>query len=182
MLKKGIALTLALLFAVGSHLRPVWDVELEGCTLARGCGPAAVREAEHTAERTAEEILRGEAAVPIPVHRLRLSFRKPARELRELTDALLRSTKGVAVYDSVHIGGEKLGFVRDGEALRERLRGHIANTLPTWASGGTLGKELCILRQYTREGYVTPETDMLLLITGAAPVFYYDGAGRISRA
>lgn len=182
LLKKGIAFTLALLFAVGAHLRPVWDVELEGGLIAAGCASATVREAQRTAKRAAEEILPGDAAVPTPVCRLRLSLRRPEREVRALTDTLLRATEGVAVYDSVRVGGEKLGFVRDGEALREKLRGHIANTLPTWARGGALGRELLIRRQYTRAGYVTPVSDMLLLITGAAPVFYYDGAGRFALA
>ena len=110
------------------------------------------------------------------------SLRRPSEDDEVATDALLRATEGIAVRDHVYVGGRPLGYVRDWEALRERLRGFIADTRPTWASGGTLGAELTIRRQYTREGYVTPLGDMLLLITGAAPVFYYDGTGRFARA
>ena len=177
-----MVLALALLFAVGAQLRPVCDVELEGEALAIGCSPGALRRAERTARLTAEEILRGEAELPTLRRRIRLSFRRPSEDGGLLADALLRATEGIAVRDHVYVGGRPLGYVRDGEALRERLRGFIADTRPTWASGGTLGAELTIRRQYTREGYVTPLGDMLLLITGAAPVFYYDGTGRFARA
>ena len=57
MLKRGMVLALALLFAVGAQLRPVCDVELEGEALAIGCSPGALRRAERTARLTAEEIL-----------------------------------------------------------------------------------------------------------------------------
>ena len=45
-----------------------------------------------------------------------------------------------------------------------------------------MSRELAIRRLYTRDGYLTPTGDMVLLITGAAPVFYYDQTGRFARA
>ena len=59
---------------------------------------------------------------------------------------------------------------------------YIRGTLPAWASGGVLSGELTLRSLYTRDAYLTAERDMLLLITGAAPVFYYDQAGRYARA
>ena len=148
-----MALAFALLFAVGAHLRPVCDVSLAGEPVARGCSLQTVREAERTAAAAAEEILRDDASAPLFERRVRLSFRRPGRETRPLTDA-----------------------------LREKLRGYIDNTLPAWAKGGTLAAPLTIRRLYTRADYAASEADMLLLITGAAPVFYYDGTGRFARA
>ena len=77
---------------------------------------------------------------------------------------------------------EQLDAVEDGEALQAALDRHIRRTLPTWASGGVLSGELTLRRLYTRDAYLTDERDMLLLITGAAPVFYYDQTGRYARA
>ena len=182
MFRKGMALAFALLFAVGAHLRLVCDVSLAGEPVARGCSLQTVREAERTAAAAAEEILRDDASAPLFERRIRLSFRRPGRETRPLTDALLRATAGVALWDCVSVGGRRLGFVRDGDALREKLRGYIDNTLPAWAKGGTLAAPLTIRRLYTRADYAASEADMLLLITGAAPVFYYDGTGRFARA
>ena len=157
MFKKSMALTFALLFAVGAHLRPVCDVSLAGEPVARGCSLQTVREAERAAAATAEEILRDDALPPLFERRVRLSFRRPGRETRPLTDALLRATakKAAASWTTAEGAGAK---------------------------GGTLAAPLTIRRLYTRADYAASEADMLLLITGAAPVFYCDGAGRFARA
>ena len=182
MLKKGILLLTALVFAVVSHLRPVCRYELAGQAIAPGCGLRASLLAERTARAAAEEILRGEAA-PSPLKRsLRLSLRRPAGDARRLSDALLRNTVGVVLRDEVRVDGRRLGWVRDGEALRDELTRYIRSTLPAWASGGVINGELTIRRLYTRDGFLTGQRDMLLLITGAAPVFYYDQTGRYARA
>ena len=91
-----MALAFALLFAVGAHLRPVCDVSLAGEPVARGCSLQTVREAERTAAAAAEEILRDDAPPPLFERRVRLSFRRPGRETRPLTDALLRATAGIS--------------------------------------------------------------------------------------
>ena len=130
MLKKGILLLTALVFAVVSHLRPVCRYELAGQAIAPGCGLRASLLAERTARAAAEEILRGEAA-PSPLKRsLRLSLRRPAGDARRLSDALLRNTVGVVLRDEVRVDGRRLGWVRDGEALRDELTRYIRSTLP----------------------------------------------------
>lgn len=182
MLKKSVLLVLALLFAVGAHLRPGCDYTLDGVRVASGLSPRAAKQAELAARDAAEEILREGAALPTPEKRTRLRFSRPASDARALTDALLRATEGISLRDEVRIDGTRLGWVADGAALREALSAYITNTLPTWASGGVLSRELGIRRLYTRDGYLTAQGDMLLLITGAAPVFYYDQTGRFARA
>lgn len=182
MLRKSLLLLAALLFAAGANLRPVCRYELAGEPIAPGCGIRTAALAERTARAAAEEILRAEAAPGAVTKHLRLSLRKPAGSSQELADALLRSTAGVALRCEVRVDGRRLGWVEDGEALRAALDRHIRHTLPTWASGGVLSGELTLRRLYTRDAYLTDERDMLLLITGAAPVFYYDQTGRYARA
>ena len=109
MFKKGMALAFALLFAVGAHLRPVCDVSLAGEPVARGCALKTVRGAERTAAAAAEEILRDDVPATLFERRVRLSFRRPERDVRPLTDALLRATAGVALWDCVSVGGRRLG-------------------------------------------------------------------------
>ena len=182
MLKKAILLLAALLFAVGAHLRPVCTYVLDGEVLAPGCGLRSSLLAEQTARSAAEEILRAPLVPPAAQKRLCLSFRRPEGDARLLADALLRATEGVALRDEVCVNGRRLGWVADGERLRAALGDYIRNTLPTWASGGVLNGDLVIRRLYTRDAYLTGQRDMVLLITGAAPVFYYDQTGRYARA
>ena len=181
MFRRWLPLALALLFAVSAHLRPQWEYEVAGERLAP-CGLRASALAEETARETAEEILRGGVAPPEVRKRLRLSFRRPETDARLLADTLLRATEGVVRRDEVRVDGVRLGWVADGGELREALRNYIANTLPTWASGGVLSRALAVRPLYTREGCLTAPRDMLMLVTGAAPVFYYDGTGRFARA
>ena len=181
MFRNVLLLTLALLFAVGAHLRPQWEYEVAGERLAP-VGLRASALAEEAAGEAAEEILQGRALPPEFRRRLRLSFRRPAGDGRLLADALLRATGGVVRRDEVRVDGIRLGWVADGGAFRETLRDYIANTLPTWASGGVITRELAIRPLYTREGYLTAPGDMLLLVTGMAPVFYFDETGRFARA
>ena len=182
MYKKATLLFAALLFAIGAHLRPCYDYELDGVRIAYGIAPRTASFAELAVRDAAEELLPGNTALPAFHKHLRMRFSKPSSDARQLTDTLLRATAGIVLRDEVRVGGMPLGWVADGEALREALTAYISNTLPVWASGGVLSRELAIRRLYTRDGYLTPTGDMVLLITGAAPVFYYDQTGRFARA
>ena len=167
MFKKAFLLCAALLFAVCAHLRPCWVYE--------GLPPFTLRAAalaEETAQRAAEEILSGPAAASGLSRRLRFTLRRPVGDARLLTDKLLCATEGIVKRDRVRVGGEMLGWVADGDSLLAALGTCVEKPLPVWASGGGLSRELTIERRYTREGYLTPNGDMLLLLTGAAPVFY----------
>lgn len=182
MYKKAGLLLAALLFLIGAHLRPSYDYELHGVCIASGVAPGAAKYAERVFRETAEEILPADAVLPVFCRRLHLGFSRPSDDVRAVTDALLRSTEGIVLRDEVRVNGVRLGWVSDGDALREALEAYISNTLPVWASGGRLSREPGIRRLYTRDGYLTPPGDMVLLITGAAPVFYYDQTGRYARA
>ena len=56
-LKKALLLSLALTFAVCSHLRPCCDFTVEGRLIQSGCSIAAARRAKEAALFAAEEIL-----------------------------------------------------------------------------------------------------------------------------
>ena len=182
MLKKSLLLLSALVFSVGAHLRPCWDYALGGEWVVSGCSLETAALAERTARDAAEEILRAPAVTPAVHRRLRLRFTRPSSDARALSDALLRSTEGVELRSEVRVDGERLGWVADGAALREALERYIGNTLPTWADGGILSRALTIRSLYTLPRPLTGRRDMILLITGAAPVFYYDASGRYARA
>ena len=182
MIRKALALFFALVFAVGAHLRPACDYELAGERLALGCSPAAGRKAMAAAEAAAEEILREGAALPTVRRHVRLRLRRPEQEAQVLSDAILRAVPGVAVQQAVYVGGVRVGAVREGEDFPGRLQRYIENTLPTWASGGALGRELVVRAQYGRAGWETEPEDMLLRVTGMVPVLYYDGSGRVATA
>ena len=182
MYKKAALLLAALLFAVVAHLRPCYDYEFNGVRIASGVDLRTAKHAELVVRDAAEEILPVHAVLPIFHRHLRLRFTRPSEDARPLTDALLRATAGIVLRDEVRVDDVRLGWVADGESLREALKAYISNTLPAWASGGVLSRELSIRRLYTRDAYLTPPGDMVLLISGAAPVFYYDQTGRYARA
>ena len=182
MIRKTIALLFAMLFAVGAHLRPACDYELAGKRLVLGCSLEAGERAMTAAEAAAEEILPGAVRLPGVKRHVRLQLKRPERDARLLTDALLRATPGVAVNQAVYVGGVRVGAVKEGEDFSGRLHRYIENTLPTWASGGTLSRELVLRTQYSRSGRETDPEDMLLRVTGMVPVLYYNEAGHVATA
>lgn len=177
MIRKGVLLLLALLFAFGAHLRVHWDYEVAGRRVAADCNAPAGRLAIEAASRAAEEILPGAESLPALRRRLSLKLTLPKRSAPELTDAILRATDGVCVRETVFAGERYLGAVSDAAAFEAELTRYLANTLPAWASGGALSAPLRIERRYGRPGYAATPEDMVLLVTGAAPVLYTDGNG-----
>ena len=173
-------LTLALTFAVCSHLRPSCDFTVDGRQVKTDCSLQAAREARAAALAAAEEILPGKARLPEAKRQLHFSLKGGKDTAPALADALLRSTGGIMAGDGVYLDGQKLGTVADGRALRLRLREHINNTLPTWASSGSVKGYLELRGQYSRAAFEVSQEDMILLITGISPVMYTDGEGRVS--
>ena len=179
---KLLLLLPALLMTAAANLRLQWDCELAGETLAEGCAGFAVQRAERAAQAAAEEILPGEASLPEARLHLRLRLHPGRASAPELTDALLRATPGVALREYVLLGDRRVGAVTDAAAFREKLRGYIDNTVPDWAWGGVLSKPLRTERCYGRTGFASTPSDMVLLVTGLAPVFYYDAEGNYATA
>ena len=180
--RKGMLLLLALWLLAAANVRIAWDAEVAGERLALGGSLRAVERAEEAARAAAEEILPGSAVLPRARRRLRLTLRRPAENAPALTEALLRHTPGVALRENVYLGETRVGAVTDAAAFRARLRAHIENTVPDWAWGGMLSKPLLIERCWGRSGYASSPGDMVLLVTGIAPVLYYDAAGNYATA
>lgn len=182
MKQKAILLGLALLLVFASHLRLRCDAELDGRRLGLACSPLALDRAETAARACAEEILPGAAELPACRRHYALSLKRPAQTAPALCDALLQGTEGVAVQNAVYVGETCVGLVSDRAEFSRRLGAYIENTLPAWARGGILSKPLRVVTRYGREAYVSTPGDMVLLVTGAAPVFFYDGEGNFATA
>ena len=170
----------ALLLLLGANLRPVYAVSVAGQTLPGLYGRRQTERCVALARETAEELLESAEAVPEPRLRLRLSFSRAEGDEAALTDALLRSTEGVAVSEEVRVNGRRLGTVPDGEALRRALDLSIRGQMPLAAVSGSISGQMELRRVYTRAGKDTNMKDMILLITGVAPVVYVDADGKLA--
>ena len=92
----------------------------------------------------------------------------------------LRAVTGVELADVVYVNGTRLGIVEDGERLLEKLGTFIGSQQPHAAVSGSISGKLEIIRHYSRSNRVTKDEDMILLITGMAPVFYVDANGKLA--
>lgn len=178
--KKWWLLALALLMLPAANLRTAYRVSVGGERLP---GLYSLRETEacaRAAEAAAEEILENS----VPAMPLRCSFslglRIPHGDTALLTDALLRSVAGVTVSDEVIVNGTRLGTVEDGDYLRAALGYYIDSQMPMAAVAGNISGRLETRRVYTRAGEDTSYGDMVLLITGMAPVVYVDASGKLA--
>ncbi len=178
--RRALILLLALGLLLASHLRPCYRVSVEGQTLPGCYSPRQTAACLSLARETAEEILGDAAAVPGAELQLCLRLSRPDGDEALLTDALLRSTPGLAVADEVWVNGTRLGTVEDGEALELALTRAIRWQMPTAAVSGSISGRLELRRVYTRAGGSTPYGDMILLITGMAPVVYVDAQGKLA--
>ena len=64
--------------------------------------------------------------------------------------------------------------------LRRALQRSIRGQMPLRAVSGSISGELELRSVYTRAGSCTPDSDMVLLITGMAPVIYLDPEGKLA--
>ncbi len=176
--KRWLAL-LALLFLLGVHLHPVCRVTVGGEALAGRFSPAQIRLAQRAARAAAEEILDRPTALIRPRCFYRLSLRAADGDPARLCDALLRRADGIVLADGVSVNGTALGTVTDGTLLLERLYEAMRGDMPETATVARLGGNLQIHRVYSRAGHESPVWDMVLRVTGAAPVFYLDGEGKV---
>ena len=96
-----------------------------------------------------------------------------------MTDALILAYPGIVLADGVFVNGVRLGTVESGAVLRERLRASILGQMPNAAVFGNISGDLRIRPIYSRAGHETNYDDMVLLISGMAPVIYVDQNGKL---
>ena len=178
--RRMLVLGLILLLTLSSHLRPSYRVQVAGQALPGRYRPAQLNAALSAARETAMELLGSEDALPEIDRRFCLSLSSPEGDPALLTDALLRASPGITLSDEVWVNGTRLGTVSDGQSLQRALQRSIRDQMPLAAVQGNISGRLEFKRVYTRAGRDTPEKDMVLLITGMAPVVYVDAQGKLA--
>ena len=178
-LKKLMLCALSLLLLLLGNLRLGCTMSINGRTLEGLYSPRDVKKAEQTALAAAEELVYGKALLPEIEKSWSLNIVPPMGGRMKLTDALLSSCPGVKKGDGVYVNGVFLGTVADGELLKEKTRDFIYSQMPNAAVFGSISGELDIKTVYTRKNHDTNYDDMLLLISGMAPVIYTDEYGRL---
>lgn len=177
---KKLALCLfALLLLAASNLRLNCRVTVDGRELEGLYALKDVDRAATAAAAAAAEILRGPVRMPEIGRSVRPGFQRPDGDGPALTDALLRAVDGVTLADAAIVNGVRLGIVEDGEELRQRLGRFIGGQMPTAAVSGTISGMLETQRLYSRADLCTNYDDMVLLVTGMAPVLYVDENGKL---
>ena len=168
-----------MLFLLAAHLHPVCRITVAGEELEGRFSPAQVRLAQQAAQAAAGEILDAPTALIRPRCFYRLSLRPANGRTAVLSDAILRRANGLVLADGISVNGVPLGTVSDGTLLLERLYTAIRSEMPETATVGNLGGNLQIQPVYSRAGHETPVWDMVLRVTGAAPVFYLGADGKV---
>ena len=180
MTRKNLGLlALALLMLLAAHLHLYCRVTVAGERLEGLYEPAELKRAQQIAAETAEELLPGTTPPPACRRAWRLSLRPADGDVTQLTDALIRACPGIVLADGVFVNGVRLGTVENGQLLCERLRNDILNQMPNAAVFGNISGELRIRPVYSRAGHETNYEDMILLISGMAPVIYVDQTGKL---
>ena len=177
---KVLLLALALGLAVASHLRPVYRFTVQGEPLPGRYSLAQAQAGEEQAREIAEEILGTADGLADSKRRFYLSLHPADGDPAALTEALLRGTEGIQTAAEVRVNGIRLGNVEDGEALQRALQRSIRGQMPMKAVSGSISGRLELRPVYTRVGSCTPNSDMVLLITGVAPVVYLDPEGKLA--
>ncbi len=177
--RKKLFLSLcALLLVLAAHVNVGWHVSLNGSRLEGCFSSGCIRRAELTAKLAAEEILPGKALLPRLERRLHLSLKAPSEDISYLSHAMLINTPGLCLNDFVLVNGVNIGCVEDGERLMRELGTFVANQMPNAAVHGSYSGEIDLDSRYTRAGRSTDYDDMVLLVSGMAPVVYTDAEGR----
>ena len=180
MWKKAVMGALALLFLIAANMHPYCRVSVNGRGSDERYSLSAAAQAAAAAMHAAEEITPGPAVMPELKLRYGLSFARPEGDVTRLAGEALRAVTGVELADVVYVNGTRLGIVEDGERLLEKLGVFIGSQQPHAAVSGSISGKLEIIRHYTRSNRVTKDEDMILLITGMAPVFYVDANGKLA--
>lgn len=179
MYKKVIILLLALAFAVGANMDICCSVSMDGQELEGLYSPFAADKSMEAAAAAAEELLEVPAVLPRMTKHYRLSLRPAEGDARDISDAALRAVSGVRLADGVFVNGVYMGSVEDGTELFFHLREFILNQMPNAAVFGNISGKATVRKMYSRASRMTDYDDMVLLISGMAPVIYVDENGKL---
>ena len=179
MWKKIALAAFSLLLMLSVNLHPGCRLSINGTELPGIYAPADITACELAAEAAADEIIRGYAAAPEIKKSWSLSLIPPMGGKIFATDAILSAYPGVRKADGVYVNGVFLGTVEDGDVLRAKTRNFITAQMPNAAVFGSISGDLEIRSVYSRKNSYTNYDDMLLLISGMAPVLYTDEYGRL---
>ena len=178
MIRKAWALAAALLGLLAVNLHPVCALSFDGAALPGVYSPAAVRRGLAAAEAAAEELLPGEGAAERPTVRWSLSLAPPSDESAPVSDAALRATPGVAVFDGVFYSGKALGTVERGERFAGRVQAWLFDSMPWGAYEAGFAEPLTLRPVYARAGSAREPKELLAVLARTAKVWYADAEGR----
>ena len=176
---KGLALLLSLGFVAVANMDLCCAVAINGQKLEGLYSPFAADQSMEAAAAAAEEILEVPAVLPELKKSYRLSLYPAEGDARSISDAALRSVSGLRLADGVFVNGVYIGSVDDGEELFLHLREFILNQMPNAAVFGNISGKATIKKMYSRSSRMTDYDDMVLLISGMAPVIYVDENGKL---
>lgn len=176
--KKILLSACALLLLLAANLHISYTVSVNGQELAGYYSPKCAREAYRVSSLAAEELCIGEEKLPEVRARRRLRLGKDENDVCAFTDRVLRETKGVEAAKLVYVNGKRLGAVRESCDLQALLERNIVNQMPNAAVRGRYTGSIAVSPRYTRSALLTPPSDMVLLVSGMAPVLYTDDAGQ----
>lgn len=179
MWRKGLALLLSLGFVVVANMDLCCAVAINGQKLEGLYSPFAADQSMEAAAAAAEEILEVPAVLPELKKSYRLSLYPAEGDARSISDAALRSVSGLRLADGVFVNGVYMGSVDDGDELFLHLREFILNQMPNAAVFGNISGKATIKKMYSRSSRMTDYDDMVLLISGMAPVIYVDENGKL---
>lgn len=179
MWRKGLALLLSLGFVAVANMDLCCAVAINGQKLEGLYSPFAADQSMEAAAAAAEEILEVPAVLPELKKSYRLSLYPAEGDARSISDAALRSVSGLRLADGVFVNGVYIGSVDDGEELFLHLREFILNQMPNAAVFGNISGKATIKKMYSRSSRMTDYDDMVLLISGMAPVIYVDENGKL---
>lgn len=174
---KAFLLTLALLLVGAANLKVCCTVSVNGVELPGSYTPGCTGDCMSISARAAEEICEDAAILPEVTASTYLSLRGASNNRQELIDRILRETDGVSLLKAVYVKGQRLGSVNAECDIRAMLSENIVSQQPSAADYGIYSGEILIEQCYGRSNSETDSADMVLLVSGMAPVMYFDGNG-----
>lgn len=174
---KAFLLIFALLLVAAANLNVCCTVSVNGIELPGSYTPGCTGECMRLSALAAEEICAHEALLPEVTESIYLSLRSASNDRQALIDRILRETGGVSLLKTVYVKGSRLGSVNAECDIRAMLSENIVSQQPSAADYGIYSGEILIEQCYGRTESETDSADMVLLVSGMAPVMYFDGSG-----